>query len=133
MSLTKAAATKDIATVEIMDPRTGEPLLNECDGTPITIDVYGPYSAHRKSVNRAIQNRRMTLMKRSKKMEIKAEDIESAALEELVKCTAGWNLSVDSTGLLEFSEANVEDVYNTYPWLREQVEEVAQDARNFLE
>lgn len=122
----------ETTTVELIHPITGEPLINESDGTPMTITVHGPYSARYKQLVHAQQNRRLQQAQRSNgKTTLTAEDLETAALEMLVKCTADWNLTLD-TKKEPFSEDAAKRVYESWPFIRARVEEVFGDERAFL-
>jgi hypothetical protein len=132
MSLLSVGKTKDTTDVMLYHPVSGEPLLNG-DGTQMSVTIHGPYSARYKKVSHDQQNRRLIKAQRSGgKMNLTAEEIEASALEILVKCVDGWNVTLDKD-LESFSEEKVRDVFTTLPWVREQVDAAFGDTRAFLE
>lgn len=132
MSLLSVGKTKDTTDVVLYHPVSGEPLLNG-DKTTMTITIHGPYSARYKKINHEQQNRRLIKAQRSGgKLNLTAEEIESSALEVLVKCVEEWHVTLDKD-LEKFSEDKVREVFVSLPWVREQVDAAFGDARAFLE
>jgi hypothetical protein len=132
MGLNSIGKIKETTEVELLHPATGEVLLND-DGSPMTITVHGPYSSTYKAINHAQQNKRLMKAQRTGgKMNLTAEEIESSALDLLVKCTEAWNLTLD-TEPEEFSQDKARQVYLDHPWVREQVDAVFGDTRAFLD
>lgn len=132
MSLLSVGKTKDTTDVLIYHPSSGEPMLN-ADGSQMSITIYGPYSKKYKQISHAQQNRRLAKAQRSGgKVNITAEEIEASALDVLVKCVAGWNITLDKEPE-EFSEEKVREVFELVPWLREEVDNAFGDTRSFLE
>lgn len=131
MGLKDIGTVKETTDVELLHPSTGEVLLND-DGTPMTITVYGQYSSTYKAVSHAQQNKRLMKAQRTGgKMTLSAEELDSSALDLLVKCTAGWNISLTDEKE-EFSQEKVRQVYQEHPWVRELVDSVIGDTRAFL-
>lgn len=132
MGLNDIGRMKDTTEVELVDPSSGE-IVRNADSSPMTITVYGPYSSHYKSVSNAQQNRRLMKAQRmGGKINITAEEIEASGLDLLVKCTVGWNLSLDEKPE-KFTPEKAREVYIAHPWVREQVDAVFGDTRAFLE
>ena len=132
MGLKAIGSVKDTTDVEILHPATGEVLLND-DGTPMTITVHGPYSSTYKAVSHAQQNKRLMKAQRTGgKLNLSAEEIEASSLELLVKCTAGWNITLEDKPE-DFSQDKAREVYKEYPWVRDQIDAVFGDTRAFLE
>jgi hypothetical protein len=132
MGLNSIGVVKDTTDVELVHPKTGEVLTND-DGSPMVITVHGPYSKHYKSVTHAQQNKRLMKAQRmGGKMNLTAEELETSAMDLLVKCTADWKITLDK-GLEKFSEDKVRQVYTEMPWVRDQVEAVFGDTRAFLD
>ncbi len=133
MSLFNIATVKDTTDVTLYHPVTGEALKN-ADGTEMTITVHGPYSKTYKSLMHDQQNKRLAKVQRSGgKLSLSAEEIEASAFDTLVKCVAGWNVTLDNDGKkAKFTEDAVRDVLTQLPWVREQVEAVFTDTRAFL-
>lgn len=134
MGLKDIGKVQETTDVELVHPKTGEVLTND-DGSAMVITVYGPYSSHYKSVNHAQQNKRLMKAQRmGGKMNLTAEELEASALDLLVKCTAGWKITLeDDGGLEEFSEAKAREVYTDLPWVRDQIEAAFGDSRSFLD
>lgn len=133
MGLKDIGTVKDTTEVELLNPKTGELLTNDVDGSPMTITVYGPYSSTYKSINHAQQNKRLMKAQRTGgKLGLTAEEIDASALELLVKCTADWNITLDEKPE-KFSLDKVREVYQEYPWVRDQVDAVFGETRAFLE
>lgn len=132
MSLLSVGKTKDTTDVLLYHPSTYEPLLNG-DGTQMSITVHGRYSARYKKITHEQQNRRLMSAQRSGgKLNLTAEELEASALEILVKCVDGWNVTLDKE-LEAFSEDKVREVFITMPWVREQVDAAFGDISAFLE
>jgi len=132
MGLNDIGVVKDTTDVELTHPKTGETLTNG-DGSPMVITVHGPYSKHYKAVAHAQTNKRLMKAQRmGGKMNLTAEEIEAATLEQLVKCTAGWKITLDKEPE-KFSEDKAREVYTNMPWVRDQVEAVFGDTRAFLD
>lgn len=132
MGLNSIGVVKDTTDVELVHPKTGEVLTND-DGSPMTITVHGPYSGHYKAVSHAQQNARLMKAQRmGGKMSLTAEELESSALDLLVKCTAGWNITLDDEPE-EFSQDKAREVYTKHPWVRDQIDGVFGDTRAFLD
>jgi len=132
MGLNDIGVVKDTTDVELVHPKTGEILTND-DGTPMVVTVHGPYSSHYKAITHAQQNRRLAKAQRlGGKMTLTAEELEASSLDLLVKCTAGWKVTLEK-GVEKFSEEKVREVYVKMPWVRDQIEAVFGDTRAFLD
>ena len=131
MGINDIGKVKETTDVELVHPATGETLLND-DGTAMTITVHGPYSSVYKSISHNQQNKRMMKAQRTGgKLNLTAEEMEASSLDLLVKCTEGWNVTLDKEPE-EFSQDKVRQVYTEHPWVREQVDAVFGDTRAFL-
>lgn len=131
MGLRDIGTTKDTTDVTLYHPGTGAVLLN-ADGSEMTITIYGPYSDQHKAAERAQTNRRLTRAQRSGRgVTITAEQIEAESFDLLVKCVAGWNLTLD-TEPEPFNEANVRAALTELPWLRKQLDAAFADDSAFL-
>ena len=131
MDLMNIGTTKDTTDVVLYNPVNSEILLND-DGSEMTITVHGPYSAKYKSISHNQQNRRLMKAQRTGgKLNLTAEEIESSATDLLVKCVDGWNITL-SGEKPECTEAKVRELFETLPWVREQVDAAIGDAQAFL-
>ena len=132
MGLNAIGVVKDTTDVELVHPKTGETLTND-DGSAMTITVYGPYSSTYKATLHAQQNKRfMKAQRTGGKMNLTAEELEAEGLNLLVKCTAGWNITLEKEPE-KFSQDKAREVYTQHPWVREQIEGVFGDTRAFLD
>ncbi len=131
MDISSIGKTKDTSDVTIYNPITQETLVND-NGTDMTITIYGPNSSQYKAVNHAQQNRRLQKAQRTNgKMNLTAQEIESAAMDLLVKVTDSWNITVNKE-CPDCVEAKVKDIYTEFPWIRDQVDAALNDAQAFL-
>ena len=131
MDLMNIGTTKDTTDVVLYNPVNSEILLND-DGSEMTVTVHGPYSAKYKSISHNQQNRRLMKAQRTGgKLNLTAEEIEASATDLLVKCVDGWNITVGGEKP-ECTEAKVRELFETLPWVREQVDAALGDAQAFL-
>ena len=131
MDLMNIGTTKDTTDVTLYNPVNSEILKNE-DGSEMTITVHGPYSKKYKSISHAQQNRRLQKAQRTGgKLNLTAEEIEAAGLDLLVKCVDGWNITLGGEQPA-CTEAKVREVFETLPWVREQVDAALGDTQAFL-
>ena len=132
MDLMNIGTTKETTDVTLYNPVNSEILTNE-DRSEMTITVYGPYSKKYKTISHAQQNRRLMKAQRTGgKLNLTAEEIEASALDLLVKCVDGWNITL-SGEMPECKESKVREVFEALPWVREQVDAALGDAQAFLD
>ncbi len=132
MDLMNIGTTKETTDVTLYNPINSEILLND-DKSEMTITIHGPYSKKYKSISHAQQNRRLMKAQRTGgKLNLTAEEIESSALDLLVKCVDGWSITLGGEKP-ECKEAKVREVFEALPWVREQVDAALGDAQSFLD
>jgi hypothetical protein len=132
MGLRNIGKIKETTEVVLYDPASGAVLLN-ADKSEMTITLYGPYSEQYKAAERAQTNRRLARAQRSGRgITITAEQIEAESFDLLVKCVAGWNITLDKEPE-PFSESAVRDTLTEFPWVRAQVDAGFGDTAAFLE
>jgi hypothetical protein len=132
MDLSKIGTTKETTNVTLYHPVTSEVLLND-DNSEMTITVHGPYSKKYKTLSNSQGNRRLQKAQRTGgKMNLTVEEIEASSLDLLIKCVAGWSITLGGEQP-ECKEATVREVFLGMPWLKEQVDAVMADAQAFLE
>ena len=132
MDLMNIGTTKETTDVTLYNPVNSEILTNE-DNSEMTITIHGPYSKKYKTISHAQQNRRLMKAQRTGgKLNLTAEEIEASALDLLVKCVDGWNITL-SGEMPECKEAKVREVFEALPWVREQVDAALGDAQAFLD
>lgn len=132
MDLMNIGTTKETTDVTLYNPVNSELLTNE-DGSEMTITICGPYSKKYKAISHAQQNRRLMKAQRTGgKLNLTAEEIEASALDLLVKCVESWNITLGGEQP-ECKEAKVREVFETLPWVREQVDSALGDTQAFLD
>ena len=132
MDLMNIGTTKETTDVVLYNPVNSEILLND-DNSEMTITVHGPYSSKYKAISHNQQNRRLMKAQRTGgKLNLTAEEIESSALDLLVKCVDGWNITLGGE-TPDCTEAKVREVFEALPWVREQVDAALGDAQAFLD
>lgn len=131
MDLMNIGTTKETTDIVLYNPVNSEILTNE-DGSEMTITVHGPYSKKYKAISHAQQNRRLQKAQRTGgKLNLTAEEIEASAMDLLVKCVDKWNITINGEKP-EVTEAKVREVFETLPWVKEQVDAGMGDAQAFL-
>jgi hypothetical protein len=133
MGLEAVATVKETLDVKIVNPKTQEVILNEEDGSEMFITLHGPYSSKHKAKRHEQQNKRFAAaQKAGGNLSLTSEELDNSALELLVACTEGWNLSVGKKKET-FSPERAREIYTKFPWVRKQVETVIGDDIAFLE
>lgn len=131
MDLLNIGKTKETTSVTLYNPVNSEILLNE-DRSEMTVTIHGPYSKKYKTISHAQQNRRLMKAQRTGgKLNLTAEEIEASALDLLVKCVDGWNITLGGEQP-DCTETKVREVFTDLPWVREQVDAALGDAQAFL-
>lgn len=126
---TRAKADRG-ADLHLRHPGDGSPLLGD-DGKPWAITLYGRDSAVFAREERAAATRRL---ERAQRGEIRTpQEVEAEGLELLVACTKGWsgNILLDGQALV-FSPAKARELYQGWPWIREQVDAFVGVRANYL-
>lgn len=131
MDLMSIGHVKDTTEVELRNPLTDEPLVND-DGSAMTITVHGPYSKTYKRVSHEQQNRRLNKAARGGRVNLNAAEFEAGTLELLLKCIEKWNITVDGQRP-GYDESFARQLFEKLPWIREQIEVVFTDSKAFLE
>jgi hypothetical protein len=132
MDLMNIGTTKETSDVILYNPINSEILVND-DKSEMTITIHGPYSKKYKTISHAQQNRRLMKAQRTGgKLNLTAEELESSALDLLVKCVDGWKITLGGDKP-KCTEAKVREVFETLPWVREQVDAALGDAQAFLD
>jgi hypothetical protein len=121
-------AANEGAVLELRGPN-GEPLKQDGGKKPVSITLYGADSEVARKARNAAANR---YLKQRGKVQITAEGSEADALSFLAKCTAAWDGIVVDGKALPCDRENVMQVYERFPFIREQVDEFIADRANFL-
>ena len=84
MDLKKLIPENDTVTITLKHPGTGAVLQNE-DGSDMTISFYLPHAKEAKKAQHAITNRRLKKMSSGKKFELTAEELEDLSVKGFPK------------------------------------------------
>lgn len=121
----------DFGRVTLYHPTTDEPLVDG-QGNVMWVEVYGQDSKHYKQVQHNQTNRRLQKAQRSGgRASVTAEQQEAMAHDLLAKCTKDWHIILDDQAP-ECTEEQVREIYQNYPWVRDQVDAFMHDRKAFL-
>jgi len=129
MDLKDLTPTADIIVVEITHPTTGDILENE-DGSAMTISRYAPHSKEYKSVLNKETDKKLKMSQAKKKFTFTADDLEKTNLHLLSKTTFDWNITFGGE-MPKFSIDAARDLYEEVFWIRDQLEEAESDYLDF--
>jgi hypothetical protein len=134
MSLRDVGTIKETATVTLHHPVKNKPFLN-ADGSPMTIDLHGPYSARYRQVLREQQQRRLAAMTAEgvTNTTLGVDEMEAMSLELLLRCIESWNITLEGDKPLPFSLQAAESLFAEFPYIREQVSAALGRVADFLE
>lgn len=130
MDLSTLSPTSDTITIVLKHPITGDPLTKD-DGKEMTVTVFAPHSREYKAAIYAQANKRILKAQKSKKITMTAEEIEQSSLDLLVQTTKDFNLQMNGK-TVKFSVAEAMEIYQKFPWIKDQVVEGQEDYTNFL-
>jgi len=106
------------------------PIEND-DGSPMTIEVYAPYSKEYKSLVHKQANERIKKMNNKKKQYPSVEELEASQLDLYVGITKSWNITYDGEQP-KFSEVKAREIYTEVFWIKDKIEEALQDSADFM-
>lgn len=132
MGLRDIGAVKDTTTATLLDPRDGTPLLH-ADATPMTITLYGPYSAVYKRAMREQQQRRVEEAAGAPVAPLSQEELETYMQELTRRCVAGWDITLEGEERLPFSPDAIEGVFAEFAWLYDQCTAVLGRTADFFD
>lgn len=130
LDLADFVAADDSAVMTLFNPETDEPFVDPEMGE-FTITLYGVDSQHYRNVSHSQQNRRIQKAQRTGRAAMTAEQLEAASIELLAKCTKAWNIRINGE-VPDCTEAKARDLYQSAPWIREQVDTFVHNRRNFM-
>jgi len=111
----------------------GTLLYDEESKEPVTITLMGADSNLFTSARHQMLTKRLKKqLGRRNQLHLTAEEMDNETLDILVKCTLSWEHIVVSAARPPCTAENVRNLYRTYPWIREQVDEFIGDRSNFL-
>lgn len=117
--------------MQVLDPRTNKPILDEKSKEPVTLMLIGMDSADVQQKRKALGDRRVNALGQ-RKMMISADDLENDNMELLTACTKEWKHIVYNQKELPCTPENVKLIYTECPWIREQAEMFVNNRANFL-
>lgn len=113
----------DVIVVDLLHPSTQDPL-------GMTVTVYSPFSKVYKQAQHEQVNKRIKAAQKNKKVDYNAEDIEKATLELMAKVTKEWSIVLGGK-TPTLTVATAMEIYEEYPWIKDQVEFAITDTANF--
>ncbi|TAN83877.1 MAG: hypothetical protein EYR95_18225 [Phormidium sp. SL48-SHIP] len=120
--LQQFAPKNDTITVEL-------PLEND-DGTPMTIEVYAPYSKEYKSVVHEQANSRIKKMQKNRKDYLTAEELYQAQLDLYVKITIDWDITWQGKKP-KFKRDLAYEIYEGVFWVKDKIQEALDESVDF--
>lgn len=129
-SLDTVAASNAGAEIELRHPVTNAPIGVFVSVVGKDSDTYRTFQ--RLKFNEYLRAEQQAKMRGRQPNQKSAEDYEDDMLSLLVACTRGWRGMVYEGEELAFTAENVRKVYQTQPWIRDQVNEAVGDLGNFL-
>lgn len=117
----------DGARMVVRHPETYQPLM-AADGQEVTILVAGADSEVAQKAVRKATNKRLA----SRRLKLKAEELEEEKIETVALCTLDWHGIVVDGEQVPCTVENVKKVYRRFRWLMDQVDEFSGDRANYL-
>jgi len=130
-TLDTVSAAEEGAVMELRHPATGA-VLNQDDGSPVTITLAGSDSERYRKAERSNQNRRLKNSAGRRGLTVTSEELENDNLEVLAAATVAWAGIVLHGESLDCTVANARKVFKEIPWAREQAEQFVAERANFL-
>lgn len=131
MDLKDFTPKSEVVVVEVLHPATLEALVNK-DKSPMTIELYAPYSKEYKQAQHEQQNKRLQKAQKARKggFNISSEELEKDGIELLAKVTKAWNVTYEGASP-ELSFKKAVEVYSELFWLVDQINEAMADVVDF--
>lgn len=117
-------ATADTATLNILHPKTGV-------DTGIRIVVASVDSPKYRKAASIVNNRNASLFRKGKN-NLSIEAINEGATDLLVAAVVSWDGVIWGGQEMDCTDANIRQVYELFPWIKEQVDEFVSDRGNFI-
>ena len=115
------------ATMDVMHPITGEPLL-DANGFHVTVTLLGADST---KMRQEMSNRAKKQLASKNKPVNNIEEAEKLSAELLAVITVSWSGITENGQEIECNRENAINVYKKYSWLRQQVDAFTTDRANF--
>lgn len=110
--------------LSIVHPKTGADL-------GIRIKVISPDSPQYRKLGNIIKNRNLQALRKGRNG-LTSEAIDEGAIELLVGAVVSWEGVVWGGQPMECTSANVRQLFDSCPWIKEQVDEFVGDRGNFM-
>jgi hypothetical protein len=115
---------------QAQDEGTEVIIIHPVTGAPTTMKfwVAGPDSKRRQNMQRQLADVRL----RRRKFKMSGEDLENESKAIIAACVIKWEGFVEKGQALECNVPNIIGVFQRYPFIFEQVDEIAGDRVSFL-
>jgi hypothetical protein len=130
MDLKDLAPSADTLEVILHHPGTGEPLLNEGRDEEMSITVWLPHTKAYKKAMYELTDLNLQMAQKDPESVRKAEYLTSRGIELLAKTVKAWDITLEGK-CPKVSLAKAKEVFETYPWIRSQVESAVEANSNF--
>lgn len=133
--LDSKAASEAGTVIDIISPASGDPLIDDETGKPVTITILGVDSPKLRNIARKLNDRRMNDARRGKNNDYDSEVAEAEQIKLLAAATIAWEgIALDSKEPLECNEKNAVRFYSDprFPWLKEQIDRAISDRQRFF-
>lgn len=132
-TLDSKAAAEAGAVIELVDPRSGEPLVDD-EGKPYWLEIIGMDSAKMRAISQSIVGKRITNSRKGKGAEYDAEAEEAEKYRLYASATKDWYVPTLDGEVLECNEKNAKKLLSDprFPWLSEQIDRAIADRARFF-
>lgn len=130
MDLNDLEVKSDTTVVRLYHPITNTPLTND-DGSDMTITIHGKYSKRYRKIQQQQQNARLKRAERGGKMKLTAEEILADRMDLTCGCVDAWNIQLGGS-VPELNQESVRNIFERFPWMREQIEIEMEETQAFL-
>ena len=125
-SLDVVKRAEDGEWMDLLDPVTGQALIDEETKETVSIQLAGADSKRFRRAQHETAQRR-----KNRRGEVSPEEADATVVDWLLSVTLSWRHIVVGESL-PFSEQNARTLYTRFPWIREQVSTFIQDRKNYL-
>jgi hypothetical protein len=134
MSLRAVGSVKDTTVVTLKNPNPRGPQPTNAAGEPATITLHGPYSARYKKTMREQQRKWLSNADgKEGRLNLTPEEVEDATRATVIACIETWSLTIEGDTDEPFSVETANLIFNSFPWVYDQVSAALGDIANFLD
>lgn len=131
--LSAAQTGSKAVSMPVRHPATLLPMIDETTKEPITISLVGKDSAEYTSAFRSISDDRLdNSVNQGTRPRLNTAQMEHEGIKLLAAVTKGWSHIRKGDAEHPFSEPNAVELYQSLPWLKEQVDAFVNNRANFL-